>query len=76
MSDGFDFGTDAAPLGVDLPTGVRFAGGMLGPSGWSGDDHPTRDDLNALLRLAEDGIAEIIDAQQKMVAEPPAPRTR
>lgn len=47
MSKGFDFGADPAPLGVDLPVGVRFAGGTLGPAGWSGDDHPTRDDLNA-----------------------------
>ena len=34
----------------------------------------TRDDLDSLLKLAEDGIAEIIAAQQEMVAEPPATR--
>ena len=34
----------------------------------------TRDDLDSLLKLAEDGIAEIIAAQQEMVAEPPAAR--
>jgi ribonuclease PH len=34
----------------------------------------TRPDLDALLALAQVGIAEIIDAQQEMVSEPPAPR--
>jgi ribonuclease PH len=34
----------------------------------------TRKDLDALLDLAEGGIAEIIEAQEQMVAEPPAPR--
>ena len=36
----------------------------------------TRAELDALLDLAETGIAEIIAAQQEMVAEPPAPRAR
>ena len=31
----------------------------------------TRDELDALLKLAELGIAEIVAAQQEMVAEPP-----
>jgi glycolate oxidase iron-sulfur subunit len=47
VSDRFDFGAGPQPLGVDLPPGVRFAGEALGPAGWIGDDHPTRDDLNA-----------------------------
>jgi ribonuclease PH len=34
----------------------------------------TREELDALLKLAELGIREIIAAQQEMVAEPPAPR--
>jgi ribonuclease PH len=34
----------------------------------------TRDDLDSLLKLAEDGITEIIAAQQEMVAEPPGAR--
>jgi ribonuclease PH len=34
----------------------------------------TRGDLDALLGLAEDGIAEIIAAQRDMVLEPPQPR--
>jgi ribonuclease PH len=34
----------------------------------------TRDDLDALLKLAEQGISEIIDAQQEMVREPPPAR--
>ncbi len=34
----------------------------------------TRDDLDALLGLAQKGIAEIIDAQREMVAEAPRPR--
>jgi len=34
----------------------------------------TRDDLDALLKLAELGIAEIVAAQQEMVAVPPSPR--
>ena len=34
----------------------------------------TRAELDALLGLAESGIAEIVAAQQEMVAEPPAPR--
>jgi len=34
----------------------------------------TRDELDALLKLAELGIAEIVTAQQEMVAEPPALR--
>jgi ribonuclease PH len=34
----------------------------------------TRDDLDSLLKLAEDGIMEIIAAQQEMVAEPPGAR--
>jgi ribonuclease PH len=36
----------------------------------------TRAELDALLGLAEGGIAEIIGAQKEMVAEPPAPRAR
>ena len=36
----------------------------------------TRAELDALLALAEGGIEEIIAAQQEMVAEPPAPRSR
>jgi ribonuclease PH len=34
----------------------------------------TREDLDAMLELAEAGIGEIIEAQQVMVTEPPAPR--
>ncbi|GIU88528.1 MAG: hypothetical protein KatS3mg009_3043 [Acidimicrobiia bacterium] len=34
----------------------------------------TRGDLDAMLGLAEAGIAEIVAAQQEMVSEPPAPR--
>jgi len=34
----------------------------------------TRDELDALLGLAESGITEIVAAQEEMVAEPPAPR--
>jgi ribonuclease PH len=34
----------------------------------------TREELDALLKLAELGISEIIAAQQEMIAEPPAPR--
>jgi ribonuclease PH len=34
----------------------------------------TRDELDALLKLAELGISEIAAAQQEMVAEPPAAR--
>jgi len=34
----------------------------------------TRDELSALLTLAESGIAEIIEAQEQMVAVAPAPR--
>jgi ribonuclease PH len=34
----------------------------------------TRDELDALLKLAEAGIAEIIAAQLEMVSEPPRPR--
>jgi ribonuclease PH len=36
----------------------------------------TRAELDALLDLAETGIAEIIAAQKEMIAEPPAPRAR
>ena len=34
----------------------------------------TRDELDALLKLAELGISDIVAAQQEMIAEPPAPR--
>jgi ribonuclease PH len=34
----------------------------------------TRDDLDAMLGLAEQGIREIVGAQEEMVSEPPAPR--
>jgi ribonuclease PH len=34
----------------------------------------TRDELDALLKLAELGISDIVAAQQEMVAEPPTPR--
>jgi ribonuclease PH len=34
----------------------------------------TRDELDALLKLAELGITEIVAAQQEMVSEPPTPR--
>ena len=36
----------------------------------------TRGDLDQLLKLADDGIAEIIAAQREMVAEPPSARAR
>jgi ribonuclease PH len=36
----------------------------------------TRGDLDELLKHAEKGIGEIIAAQEEMVAEPPAPRSR
>ena len=36
----------------------------------------TRGDLDVLLKHAEKGIGEIIAAQEEMVAEPPAPRSR
>jgi ribonuclease PH len=36
----------------------------------------TRNELDALLGLAETGIEEIIAAQEEMVEEPPAPRAR
>jgi ribonuclease PH len=36
----------------------------------------TRTELDALLGLAQSGIAEIVGAQQEMVAETPAPRNR
>jgi ribonuclease PH len=36
----------------------------------------TRDDLDALLGLAEGGIKEIVDAQREMVSEAPTPRAR
>jgi ribonuclease PH len=34
----------------------------------------TRKDLDTLVGLAEEGIAEIVDAQMHMISEPPAPR--
>jgi hypothetical protein len=34
----------------------------------------TRAELDAILGLAQDGIAEIVAAQHEMVAEPPSPR--
>ncbi|MGQ0824448.1 MAG: ribonuclease PH [Actinomycetota bacterium] len=34
----------------------------------------TRDDLDSMLKLAEQGITEIVDAQREMVVEPPAAR--
>ena len=34
----------------------------------------TRNELDALLGLAEAGIAEIVELQQEMTAAPPAPR--
>ena len=34
----------------------------------------TRDELDALLKLAQLGISDIVAAQQEMIAEPPAPR--
>jgi ribonuclease PH len=34
----------------------------------------TRKDLDTLVGLAEEGIAEIVDAQMQMISEPPAPR--
>jgi ribonuclease PH len=36
----------------------------------------TREELDALLALGEEGIDEIVAAQRKVVAEPPAPRPR
>jgi glycolate oxidase iron-sulfur subunit len=40
-------GDRAAPLGSELPSGARFAGEVVGPSGWIGEDHPTREDLSS-----------------------------
>jgi ribonuclease PH len=34
----------------------------------------TRSELDELLALAEKGIAEIVELQQELLAEPPAPR--
>jgi ribonuclease PH len=34
----------------------------------------TREELDALLGLATDGITEILQLQEKVLAEPPAPR--
>jgi ribonuclease PH len=36
----------------------------------------SRTELSSLLDLAESGIKEIVRAQEELVAEPPAPRTR
>jgi glycolate oxidase iron-sulfur subunit len=40
-------GDRAAPLGSELPSGARFAGEVVGPSGWIGEDHPTQEDLSS-----------------------------
>ena len=46
----------------------RGAGHRRGPGAF------TRDELDGMLGLAEKGIAEIIDLQREMVAEPPPAR--
>jgi ribonuclease PH len=61
---------------VDMNVVMTASGRLVEVQGTAEGAPFSRDELGALLDLAELGIAEIVEAQQKLVAEPPAPRRR
>ena len=59
---------------VDMNVVMTSLGGFVEVQGTAEGAPFSRDDLDALLGLADKGISEIIALQREMVSEPPAPR--
>src|SRR4029077_20919154 len=59
---------------VDMNVVMTASGRFVEVQGTAEGIAFTRDELDALLALAESGISEIVAAQEEMVSEPPAPR--
>jgi ribonuclease PH len=59
---------------VDMNVVMTSLGGFVEVQGTAEGAPYSRDELDALLALAEAGITEIFGLQQEMVSEPPAPR--
>lgn len=60
---------------VDMNVVMTGSGRFVEVQGTAEGTPFSRSELDALLGLAEGGIREILDAQAKMVAEPPLPRS-
>jgi ribonuclease PH len=61
---------------VDMNVVMTSLGGFVEVQGTAEGAPYSRDELDAMLRLAEGGITRIIELQRELVAEPPAPRPR
>jgi ribonuclease PH len=61
---------------VDMNVVMTSLGGFVEVQGTAEGAPYSREELDAMLRLAEGGINEIIELQRELVAEPPAPRPR
>ena len=59
---------------VDMNVVMTASGRFVEVQGTAEGIAFTRDELAALLALAETGIAEIVDAQEQMIAIAPTPR--
>jgi ribonuclease PH len=59
---------------VDMNVVMTSLGGFVEVQGTAEGAPYSREELDAMLALAEQGIVEIIELQREMVAEPPAPR--
>jgi ribonuclease PH len=60
--------------GVDMNVVMTGAGEFIEVQGTAEGATFQRDELDALLALAEKGIAQLVDHQRRVLAEPPAPR--
>jgi ribonuclease PH len=59
---------------VDMNVVMTSLGGFVEVQGTAEGAPYSRDELDAMLRLAEAGIVQIIDLQREMVSVPPSPR--
>jgi ribonuclease PH len=59
---------------VDMNVVMTSLGGFVEVQGTAEGAPYSREELDAMLALAEQGIGEIIELQREMVAEPPSPR--
>jgi len=59
---------------VDMNVVMTSLGGFVEVQGTAEGAPYSRDDLDAMLGLAERGINELIELQREMVSQPPAPR--
>jgi ribonuclease PH len=61
---------------VDMNVVMTSLGGFVEVQGTAEGAPYSREELDAMLRLAEGGIEQIIELQRELVAEAPAPRPR